>query len=406
MQPDEGVWNDEAIAYYRTFISTLKKNGIEPIVTLHHYTDPIWFALKGGFANEDNVKLFAKYARKMAQEFPEVVYWATFNSPAGYTARMYMTAAGPPTDLSWIPETTRHAYTCARQEGKNEHAIALLLDEIKAYEPTKTNIPKTAAVLEKVMQAHVAAAKAIHAETRKRGKVGILQNIHQLDPLCWYDPLAKLASYINEELNHRSVHRTFTSDTFSVSTPIPWPGKYCNISKEISGAQESIDWIGLNYYSRRLTKGTQAVWVASEPRTANPNYSIYPEGIYRALHQINNEIAKPLGIPIIITENGIATDDDELRSRFVLAYLEQITRAMSDGIPVQAWCQWSLLDNYEWGSKGHKNYGLLAIDWETLERSPKPITELIKQLTCADYASVFEDSRPACLKKFVALAAC
>jgi beta-glucosidase/6-phospho-beta-glucosidase/beta-galactosidase len=125
-----------------------------------------------------------------------------------------------------------------------------------------------------------------------------------------------------------------------------------------------LDFIGLNYYSHGIVKnGPKPVRDETELPTNNPRNSISAEGLYRALHTIADKIAKPLNIPIYITENGIgAGDNNEMRTLFLKRYLYAISHAIQeDGLDIRGYFHWSFMDNYEWGTY-KSGYGFYAID--------------------------------------------
>jgi beta-glucosidase/6-phospho-beta-glucosidase/beta-galactosidase len=195
---------------------------------------------------------------------------------------------------------------------------------------------------------------------------GVSQNILQLDPWNWCNPLDQLGCSMAAKLQDNGFFDFFTNGTFSIY--IPFKVSCSHTNPQAVGA---LDFIGLNYYSHMYMNMFKQVHGPAEEVTQNPNYVIYPEGLYRALTTINDKVAKPLNIPIYVTENGIATDDDAQRDQFLKRYLFAVSKAIEDGIPVKGYIHWSLLDNYEWGSYG-KHYGIYKVDRQTQERTFKP----------------------------------
>jgi beta-glucosidase/6-phospho-beta-glucosidase/beta-galactosidase len=204
----------------------------------------------------------------------------------------------------------------------------------------------------------------------------------QLDPYNYYNPLDHLGCKIATDLMDTDFYGFFTKGRFTV-----WIPGLVNCDHKNSAAIGATDFIGLNYYRHMYMKNFKPVHGADEELTQNPNYAIYPEGMYRALTTINEKIIEPLkkltpphNIPVYVTENGIATDDEEQRERFLKMYLASVSRAMKDGVPVKGYIHWSLLDNYEWGSYD-KHYGIYAVDRETQERTFKPGADYL--IVCA-----------------------
>lgn len=128
------------------------------------------------------------------------------------------------------------------------------------------------------------------------------------------------------------------------------------------------DFLGVQNYTREIV-GPDGIQKAPE---GNPltqmNYEDYPE----ALGHVLRAVAKDLSIPLMVTENGIATDDDQRRIQFIDTALAGVTACMANGIDVKGYLHWSLLDNYEWAKAYSVRFGLVAVDHSTMERIPKP----------------------------------
>lgn len=342
IEPHKGIFDEEALQHYQDVVDTLVGHGIKPIITLHHYTDPRWFADEGGFEQPENIHYFVAFARKVIDRLqPHGVYlWLTFNSPDGYAARGYLQATQP---------------------------------------PFKRSMALMAEVYKNVLEAHVLTYRTIKPLYGQQITIGIMKNILQLDPYNAYNPLDLLACNIGTDLTDTSFFTFFTQGTFNIW--IPWLVNCSHTNRDAIGA---LDCIGLNYYSHSYMRTFKPTAGADEEKTDNPNYVVYPEGMYRALMTVNDKIAQPLGIPIYVTENGIATTSDEQRDRFLKRYIYAIYRAMQEGVPVKGYLYWSLLDNYEWGSYT-KKYGLYAVDFLSQKRTLKPSAAYLTQ--CAQTSS-------------------
>lgn len=336
IEPNENEFDEAALQHYQDVVDELVRNDIKPCITLHHYTDPIWFANKGGFEKPENLQHFITFGQTVINRLqPHGVHlWFTFNSPDGYAARGYQQGSQP---------------------------------------PFKKDMALMAEVYKNVLEAHVQLYRNIKAVLGDTIKIGILKNMLQLDPYNYYNPLDHLGCKIATDLTDTGFFSFFTTGRFTI-----WVPYLINCNHSNPKAIGAIDFIGLNYYSHLYMKNFKPVHGADEELTQNPNYAIYPEGMYRALMTINEKIVQPLkklilpiDIPVYVTENGIATDDDDQRDRFLKSYLASISRAMKDGVPVKGYVHWSLLDNYEWGSYS-KHYGIYAVNRETQERTLKP----------------------------------
>ena len=145
---------------------------------------------------------------------------------------------------------------------------------------------------------------------------------------------------------------------------------------------QPVDWLGVNYYTRKLIAPDDGPWPHHHevegplPKTAM-GWEIYPQGLHDFLVRCHEEYAQ--GLPIYVTENGLASPDrledgavaDPDRIAYVDAHLAQVRRALDAGVPVAGYFVWSLLDNYEWALGYEKRFGLVHVDFDTLERTPK-----------------------------------
>ena len=345
--PDEPLWNENAIAQYVKIIKLLKKHIIEPIVVLHHYTIPQWFAEIGGFEKKENIKYFVEFAKKIYEALHEdVTYWSTFNAIEGYAFKGYHQLDGPP--------------------GIKE----------------KQGLIQTQKVMVNMLEAHVQVYQAIKGPDGLFNKmvsqknnipkplIGIQKNIALLDP----DPHSHLFTRKKTELlmwiggnpaQNKGFFDFFKTGTFY----IPHFITHTNIQ-----ATSSLDWIGVNIYSNMYMVGsTRQQEQEIDRKTANLNYRDYPEGIYRAVKIINDNIAYLRNIPIIITENGIATDNDDegdiKRARFFRRALYMIRKLIEENYPIIGYTPWASHDNYEWPSKTQPNpydrpYGVFKVNFD------------------------------------------
>jgi beta-glucosidase len=324
----EGEFDENAIQHYADVCRELRMHGIKPCINLHHYTDPIWFAQKGGFEKIENIDHFVRFATKMIQRLdqPETM-WFTFNSPDGYAAKGWLTGATPP--------------------GKKDMQLC-------------------GTVYAHMLEAHV----RIYREAKKLNKethIGILKNIFQLDPWSPFNPLDQLACSIGTKITDTGFFEFFTKGIFELQVPFK-----ANVLHKNAQAIGALDFIGINYYSHGYMKNFTVVRDPKEIPTDNPLFTIYPEGLYRAIKEVHEKIAKPLNVPMYVTENGIATTDDKIRDDFLRKYLHALAKAIKDGYDVRGYIHWSLMDNYEWGNYTEK-YGIYSVDFNSpdLTRSLK-----------------------------------
>lgn len=356
-------WDQKVLDHYGEVFTYALKKGIAPLVCFHHYTDPNWFLDRGGFERDENVDYFVQYCKKVYEHImdnvvadkdackalhdlaPRKPLWATYNAPDGYAFRGYHQKQGPPAD------------------------------------PAHSGLNVVAHVLKNTLESHVRvyfALKKTHAYKKldtyaiAQPTVGILKNIHQIDPArdTWTHycalPATKCIAAIADMIQNGSFYRFFTKGEFRVYIPF-----LVDITHENQRAVGALDFIGVNYYSNREMSLTKTI-KQKDPALSTDNsvYYHYPHGMYRAICELDEKIVKPYEahgkkIPLIVAENGIATKDDAKRKRFYHAYLYAIHKAVQDGKKVEGYLPWAIGTNYEWPSlenNTERDYGLCSVD--------------------------------------------
>ena len=158
--------------------------------------------------------------------------------------------------------------------------------------------------------------------------------------------------------------------------------------EEVAGLRGAWDFIGLNYYSRAVVKagppplGLEQVPPPPGAETSTMGWEVYPEGFYQCIARL-----KQYGKPVYITENGIGTDDDEQRCRYVVRHLNEVHRTISDGVDVRSYLHWTFQDNFEWALGFRQKFGLFAREEGTLNRIPKPSAEMFREIARANAVS-------------------
>jgi len=314
IEPEQGVYDQTILDHYEQLCMELCAAGIKPIITLHHFASPLWFLSKGGFERKENIADFINFCCVVFDRLhPYCTMWITINSPTSYAGRAYFKAIAPP--------------------------------GVKDSQRMQT-------VICTMLEAHVRVYKALKARTaNKEIKIGLVQCIYQIDAGYPWDIIATKAAQALLETN---VYHFFRTGHFDVEVPLLAKVKHSNHE-----ASRSLDFIGINYYSHGQSKNFKVAAFEDELPTQNPLYSIYPEGLYRAIKDVYHSLAGPLKIPIYITENGISTDNELHRDLFFKRYLYVLSVA-SQEFPVHGYFVWTLLDSYEWGSQ--KRYGLYSVD--------------------------------------------
>jgi beta-glucosidase len=341
IQPEENIYDESAIQHYSDIIDELIKNDIKPMVTLHHFTNPIWFEKKGAFLNVEASEIFLKYVEKVVITFKDrIELWCTFNEPSIYALNGYFTGLYPP--------GLKDAKKAAKVYGN------ILKTHNQTYNLIKSISPAS--------------------------QVGLVINYIIFEAphsLNLFDVIADW--FLNESINDSQLKYLQTGE-FRFFFPLIVNEKMTTDHKE------SFDFIGLNYYTRsylkfRLNKKKMFEVLISESKNGHSdlNWEIYPEGLYRALNRIKKYTDKP----VYITENGIADTLDTKRSEFISDHIKVLIKALSDGYDIRGYYYWSLLDNYEWGFGFDAKFGLVEVDLDTQERkikkSAKTYSEFIKK---------------------------
>ncbi|MBI2845421.1 MAG: glycoside hydrolase family 1 protein [Chloroflexi bacterium] len=340
IEPQQGQWDGEAIEHYRQVLLALRERGIEPFVTLHHFTNPLWLARDGGWESEQIVERFAHYTAKIVQELGDLVrFWITLNEPTIYVYSGYVSGAWPPQ--------------------QKDFALG-------------------AKVLANMLRAHAAAYNVIHKH-RPDAQVGIAHAMSWYAPYHAWSPLDILAARLWDRIANWSVFNALTAGRLS----LPY-----GLGSEIPEAAGSMDFVGLNYYYRQrlifdlgkpkdlFSRIVPAPWAADAPTWVG---EIYPDGLYRILKALAT-----LAKPIYITENGVVDEKDQLRPKFILDHLTALHRAISEGIPVLGYFHWSLLDNFEWAEGTSARFGLVHVDFSTQKRTIKQSGRLYAEICKAN----------------------
>ncbi len=326
IEPEPGRYDEAALDHYEAVVDELKKNGIEPMITLHHFTDPIWFGEKGAFLEENSPEIFANFVEKVVRRLgKKVKLWGTINEPTVYATQGY-------------------------QKGR--------------FPPALKDPKKVSTVLLNLYRAHTAAYQRIK-KVEPTAQVGLVAAILQYEPARRWHPLDVMQSRaLNRGLNES--HLTWLVDgVFNLAIPDARKLSYR------SQVKEAFDFFGLNYYSRFHHKFTfrkkdiPEIPKVPPEKLTDMQWEIYPEGLYGALKMITRYTSKP----IYITENGIADDSDTKRAGFIEDHLRVLNKAVAEGMNVKGYFYWSLLDNFEWAFGFERRFGLYHVDFATLKRT-------------------------------------
>ena len=324
LEPTPGQFAAEAIAHYHAVLASLREHRLIPVVTLHHFTNPLWLADAGGWEDRRAVDHFERFVRFCAREFgSEVDWWCTVNEPEVYAFRSYSEGVWPP--------------------GVRDDSRAL-------------------GVMANLLEAHGRAYRVLHAEDRvdadgdgQAARVGFAKHRVCLAPLRAWNPLDHVLSYFENRMFNTAVERA----AFDGVIDLGIPGAR-GVRRELPELKGALDWYGLNHYTRWMVKS-----LAPDPHVLRPGapandlgWELYPEGFERALVQTSR-----LGRPVLVTENGFADAHDRLRPQALIDHLVAMHRAIGHGANVLGYLHWSLLDNFEWAEGYHGCFGLYGVDF-------------------------------------------
>lgn len=327
IEPKEGEFDEAALDHYEQVVDELLKNGIEPMVTLHHFTNPIWFEEKGAFLREDSPDIFARFVERVVRRLgSKVKLWCTINEPSPYAFNGYF---------------------------------------IGGFPPAEHNLQKAAIVFKNLLRAHTAAYNCIK-KIQPQAQVGLVVVMIIYEPPGRWNLLDVMFNRLLRK-NMSDTHFVYlTEGRFRFSMP--------GLARETydSGVRDAFDFIGVNYYMRFFWKfnpfGKRKLDIikkAPPERTTDMGWEIYPEGLYRALKLVSGFTSKP----IYITENGIADDGDTKRAKFIEDHLLVLNKAIADGMNIKGYFYWSLMDNFEWAFGFEKRFGLYHVDYATQQRT-------------------------------------
>lgn len=341
IEPQEGVFEEAEIAHYRNVIRCCKKHGIEPIVTLHHFSSPKWLITKGGWEADTTPEDFARYTRYVMERLgSEIRYVCTINEAnmglqVAAIAQRYLKQMMAKMNASKTDGTVQVGMNLEKMMASRQAAAAAQNMEVFGVAKVESfTSPRTAHGDELILEAHKA-ARAVIRETAPHVKVGLTLSLHDIQALPGGEETA--AAEWAQEFTH-----------------------YLPAIRED-------DFLGVQNYTRSRTDGSGVLPAPEGAELTQMDYEFYPE----ALENVIRRVAKDFAGDLLVTENGIATADDSRRIEFIRRALQGVQNCIADGLPVKGYCYWSLLDNFEWQKGYAMTFGLIAVDRKTQTRYPK-----------------------------------
>lgn len=331
IEPQEGHFDSAAIDRYRHMLLSLRQRGIEPMVTLHHFTNPLWLEQRDGWETQDVVvPLFNRFVEKTVGALGDLCdLWCTINEPNIYAIMAYLSGGRMP-------------------PGRPAH------------------LDTTIIVLRNMLLAHGAAYETIH-RIQPRARVGIAHHMRAFEALRRYHVPDLLITRLQDSVFNDSILSALFHGRWGLVL-----GRGAPSARALKG---TLDWVGLNYYTRqrtafdRFSPGTLYGSIHNTPGAEMSDFEygeIFPDGLMRMLQKLAR-----YKLPIYITENGLPDADDDQRPEFLVTHLREIWKAVQYCFQVQGYYHWTLVDNFEWSEGWRMKFGLFELDHLTQARIPR-----------------------------------
>ena len=341
IEPEEGQFDEREIEHYRKVIACCKAHGVEPIVTLMHFTSPIWLIRKGGWEAESTIEYFRRYAAYVVERLgSELNYICTINEAnmglqlAAISKRFQLMAQQAAAKTKSAEGTVQVGMNFEKMMENMKFAAMENAQIFGTPQPQIFVSSRTPEGDKLVFRAHQAAKEAIK-ERYPNIQVGITLSMHDLQALPGGEKYAEDAW--DEEFKH---YLPYIQDD---------------------------DFLGVQNYTRTQYGPQGQLPCRSDAELTQMDYEFYPE----ALEHVIRRVAEDFKGDLIVTENGVAVSDDSRRVEFIRRALQGVENSLNDGIPVKGYCHWSLMDNFEWQKGYSMTFGLIAVDRETQTRTPK-----------------------------------
>lgn len=330
IEPAEGEFSAVMLDHYKRVIAGCRDRGLVPLVTFNHFTAPRWFAAQGGWEVATAPAKFTRFCDKAARYLAaDIGYATTLNEPNLLRMLDWLPLPFPPSMKEMQAAMLKEA---ARQCGSDRFSAA--------------NCGNADAMLAPMIAGHKAAVAAIKSANPSL-PVGVSLAISDDQPI---------GKNSRRDAKRREVY-----------------GEW------LQAARETCDFIGVQTYSRSLIDSSKALPPPKGATVSQMGEEYYPaaiEGTIRYAHAAT-------GLPVMVTENGVATTDDAMRAAFIPEAIAAVGRAMAGGVPVLGYVHWSLLDNFEWLFGYTPKFGLVAVDRTTMKRTIKPSARIYGAIAAA-----------------------
>jgi len=356
IEPVQGQFDQAAINHYHAEIDEMLRQGLTPMVTMHHFVHPQWFEELGAFEKLENIKIFQNFCIKIFQEFnSKIQLWCTINEPAPFVFQGYIN---------------------------------------KVFPPGVCDLQKAGEVLRNMLIAHLIVYRALKKMPGgDRAQIGVVHQYLTFEPYNEWNLVEKMPTFFLNYIFNDVILNFLKTGEFSFKVPpfIPFVASV-SISDDMKAllpdlkldSRPYFDFIGLNFYSRVVIQ--QLYWNVLSQGAVVPSckpgevmtdmpYPMYADGLYKAITEVSQ-----FNVPIYITENGIADSIDNRREDFFKNYLAALSKALEDGYDVRGWFYWSLMDNFEWNDGFYPRFGLYHVDFDTQERTLRPSVAWLQAL--------------------------
>ena len=363
-----GAINPAGLDFYDRLVDTLLEHGIEPLATLYHWDLPAALDDRGGWLNPDIADWFADYGEAMFRKLDgRVKRWATINEP-------------------WVITDGGYLYG--------------------ALAPGHKNLFEAPIASRNVILAHGAAVKRY----REVGghEIGIVVNIEPKYPASDSEADRAAAARSDAYMNHQYLDPVFGLGCPPEMAEIFGPGWRDWTPEELALAGQPIDWLGINYYTRGVMKADAAKWPVGADYVKQPGktysetgWEVFEQGLTETLLWVKERYGNP---PVYVTENGSAFYDppaasngrvrDPHRVDYLHRHLRAVHAAIEAGADVRGYMAWSLLDNLEWSLGFSKRFGIVHVNFETQERTPKDSARLYAKVVASNGRVLADDPWP------------
>jgi beta-glucosidase len=347
IEPSEGVFDETQLEHCRRMVAAVRNCKLVPMVTLNHFTLPIWVAKQGGWLAEATPALFERYVRRAVEALGEAVDWyCTINEPGVVAFGGYMGALGFPPGARGLANWKRAARG--------------------------------------LIQGHRRARAAVK-EFRPGAHVGQTHSMQEWESNAGGRPAMEYARRMGEDIYLEASKeddfvgvQTYTRARLDMPRPIGWLAK-------AALAVDPIEKLVVSQTVGRQTGGNPTVDARDGIRRTQMGYEFRPEAVAATVRRAAELLP---GKPIVVTEHGVATANDAERVEFITEGLKALHAVLGEGIPLRGYVHWSAFDNFEWALGYAMQFGLIAVDRATQERTPKRSARFLGGIARANYLEV------------------